>query len=116
MKTTNYSDLRQNLAAYLEQANQDDEPLIVTRRGGKPVVLLSLAAYSAHEAHKNQASNQLSEQVSSYDSVPPVIPEQADALRHLDARIARSLAQAEAGFLIPAEEVFASIGVKWRDA
>jgi antitoxin YefM len=45
MKTTTYSGLRRNFEAHLDQACADHEPLLVKRRAGKSVVLMSLTAY-----------------------------------------------------------------------
>lgn len=42
MATTTMTDLRANLARYLDQVTEDREPLLVTRQGGKGnVVILS---------------------------------------------------------------------------
>jgi prevent-host-death family protein len=45
MKTVSYSELRQSLKAHLDQVCADQAPLMVTRRKGEPVVLMSLAEY-----------------------------------------------------------------------
>lgn len=47
MRTLSSTALRQNLSAVMDQVNDDHEPVIVTRAGGKPVVLLSLEDYDA---------------------------------------------------------------------
>ncbi len=47
MKQAKLSVLRRNLATLLNAVNNDHEPLLVTRRRGKPVVLLSLEDYEA---------------------------------------------------------------------
>ena len=49
MKHTTYSDLRNNLAAYMDQVNDDHAPLLVTRNGSKPIVMLSLEEFSAYD-------------------------------------------------------------------
>ena len=41
-----YSELRQNLARYLEEATDSRAPIVVTRQGGKePVVLMALSEF-----------------------------------------------------------------------
>ena len=47
MKQAKLSVLRRNLSTLLNAVNNDHEPLMVTRRRGKPVVLLSLEDYEA---------------------------------------------------------------------
>ena len=50
MKTTSVSSLRRNLAATLDQVVEDHEPIVVTRDGGKPaVVILSLEDFASFE-------------------------------------------------------------------
>ncbi len=48
MRTTSYSEFRENLAANLDRVNDDREPVIITRDRGKPsAVLMSLEAYAS---------------------------------------------------------------------
>jgi len=46
MRTLSSTDLRKNLAETMDQVNDDHTPVIVTRAGGKPVVMISLEDYS----------------------------------------------------------------------
>ena len=47
MKTTNYTDLRNNLKNYLDAVATDNEPLIVSRPGAESVVVISLEDYNS---------------------------------------------------------------------
>jgi len=47
MRTTNYSDLRNNLKSYLDGVINDSEPLIVHRSGNESVVVISLEEYNS---------------------------------------------------------------------
>lgn len=47
MKHASSTDLRKNLSAMMDSVTADHEPLLVTRAGGKPVVMLSLEDYEA---------------------------------------------------------------------
>ncbi len=47
MKHTSSTELRANLSAMMDKVNDDHEPLLVTRSGGKPVIVLSLDDYEA---------------------------------------------------------------------
>ena len=50
MRTTSYSEFRQNLAANLDKVSDDCEPVIITRDRGKPAaVLMSLEEFSSYE-------------------------------------------------------------------
>ena len=49
MKQASLTHLRKNLSTFLNAVNNDREPLIVTRRRGKPVVMISLEEYQALE-------------------------------------------------------------------
>ena len=42
-----YTDLRANLAAWMDRANDDRAPILVTRQGAEPVVIMSAAEYAA---------------------------------------------------------------------
>lgn len=46
MLAVNYSTLRENLKEYCDSANQDFETIIVTRKSGGNVVLISEAEYN----------------------------------------------------------------------
>jgi len=50
MKHTSSTDLRANLATLMDRVNDDHEPLMVTRTGGKPVVMISLEDYDEIDA------------------------------------------------------------------
>ncbi|PHS78050.1 MAG: type II toxin-antitoxin system prevent-host-death family antitoxin [Robiginitomaculum sp.] len=47
MKTLSSTELRKNLSKLMDQVNDDHEPVIITRAGGKLAVLLSLEDYDA---------------------------------------------------------------------
>ncbi|MCW0483508.1 type II toxin-antitoxin system Phd/YefM family antitoxin [Gaoshiqia sediminis] len=47
MKAVNYSELRQNLKANLDQVTDNEELLVVHRPKGKSVVMMSLAEFNA---------------------------------------------------------------------
>lgn len=47
METVSSSDLRANLAEAMQKVCDDHAPIVVTRKRGRPVVLLSLEDYSA---------------------------------------------------------------------
>lgn len=47
MRTTNYTDLRNNLKKFLDAVVEDNEPLIVSRPGAESVVVISLEDYNA---------------------------------------------------------------------
>ncbi|WP_430785090.1 type II toxin-antitoxin system Phd/YefM family antitoxin [Actinoplanes sp. G11-F43] len=47
MRTVNFTQLRQNLAAELDSVVDDAEELIVTRSGHEPVVIVPLAEYES---------------------------------------------------------------------
>jgi antitoxin YefM len=44
-----YSRLRNELSRVLDQVNDDHAPAIITRRNGKPAVLMSLEDYASHK-------------------------------------------------------------------
>ncbi len=50
MKTVSYTALRSNLKKTLDQVNSDHSPVIITRKGSEPSVLISLADFNAYEA------------------------------------------------------------------
>ncbi|WP_433793968.1 type II toxin-antitoxin system Phd/YefM family antitoxin [Actinoplanes sp. CA-252034] len=47
MRTVNFTQLRQNLAAELDSVVDDAEELVVTRSGHEPVVIVPLAEYES---------------------------------------------------------------------
>lgn len=50
MRTTSYSQLRQNLAATLDSVTRDHAPVIITRERGKPAaVLMSIEDFTSWE-------------------------------------------------------------------
>jgi antitoxin YefM len=40
-----YSDLRSNLAAYMDKANDDRDPIFITRQGKEPVVMIAASEF-----------------------------------------------------------------------
>ncbi len=49
MDTVSYTQARQNLASTMEKVCDDHDPLIITRKNKRPVVMLSLEDYHAME-------------------------------------------------------------------
>lgn len=49
MNAINYSDLRKNLKTTMDKISTDHEPIIITRRNGDNVVMLSYEDYAAIE-------------------------------------------------------------------
>lgn len=50
MRVTSYTEFRKNLAAMIDQVNDDHVPLLVTRDGGKrPAVLMALDDFASYE-------------------------------------------------------------------
>ncbi|MBN2444856.1 MAG: type II toxin-antitoxin system prevent-host-death family antitoxin [Spirochaetales bacterium] len=49
MNAINYSDLRKNLKSVMDQIITDHEPVIITRRNGDNVVIVSYEDYAAIE-------------------------------------------------------------------
>jgi antitoxin YefM len=47
MRTVNFTQLRQNLAAELDRVVNDAEEVVVTRSGHEPVVIVPLAEYES---------------------------------------------------------------------
>lgn len=47
MDAVSFTEARQNFKKTLDRVVEDHEPIIVTRRGGRPVVILSLDDYNA---------------------------------------------------------------------
>ena len=50
MQTISYTDARNRLASLIERANQDREPIAITRNGTGTAVLLAADEYAAMEA------------------------------------------------------------------
>jgi antitoxin YefM len=58
MRTTSYSELRQNLAATLDSVTDDHTPVIITRDRGKPAaVLMSFDDFAAYEETRHLLQN-----------------------------------------------------------
>lgn len=49
MDTISYSAFRTRLASTLDKVNDDHTPILVTRRNGKPAVVMSLDDFHAYE-------------------------------------------------------------------
>lgn len=50
MRIASSTELRNNLAKYLDQVHDDHTPMIITREGGKPAaVIMSFEDYTSHE-------------------------------------------------------------------
>ncbi len=47
MQAISYTEARSNFAMMLDRVNDDRAPLLITRQGGKPAVLISLEDYDA---------------------------------------------------------------------
>lgn len=47
MRTLSSTELRTKLSSVMDQVNDEHEPVIVTRAGGKPVVLVSLEDWAS---------------------------------------------------------------------
>jgi antitoxin YefM len=48
-RVISYSRLRRELSRVLDQVNEDHAPIIITRRRGKPAVLMSYDDFSSYE-------------------------------------------------------------------
>lgn len=48
MKVTSVSKFRKEIKRYVDEVNQDQEPLILTRSDGVSVVVTSLGAYNSY--------------------------------------------------------------------
>jgi antitoxin YefM len=42
-----YTDLRKNLAAYMDRANEDRDAILVTRQGKEPVVMMAASEFES---------------------------------------------------------------------
>ncbi len=49
MNTISYSAFRSNLASLLDKVNDDHQPVLISRKNGKPAVLISLEDFHAYE-------------------------------------------------------------------
>ena len=49
MDSINYSEFRSHLAGTLDKVNDDHVPMLITRRNGKPAVLISLDDFKSYE-------------------------------------------------------------------
>lgn len=47
MRTLSSTELRANLSSVMDRVNDDHEPVIVTRAGGRPVVMVSLEDWAS---------------------------------------------------------------------
>lgn len=47
MRTSTYTELRQNLAHMLDSVSEDHDPIVITRGSAKSAVLLSLEDYNS---------------------------------------------------------------------
>ena len=56
MVAVNYSNLRSNLKDYCDRATNDGEVVVVTRKKGKNVVIISLADYTEMEKQAKNAA------------------------------------------------------------
>lgn len=68
MKTTTLTRLRQNLARVMDDIAQDREPIVVTRAGAEPAVMMSLDDYNTltemvHLASSGANAERLSEAI-----------------------------------------------------
>lgn len=78
MDHVSYSELRQNLARCMDRVVADRAPLLVTRQGAEPVVMIAASEFAGWQETIHLLSN----------------PSNAEHLR-------RSIAQAEGGDLVP---------------
>lgn len=49
MDTLSYSAFKANLASTFDKVNDDHKPVLITRQGGKPAVLISLEDFQAYK-------------------------------------------------------------------
>ncbi len=49
MEAINYTIFRKNLAATIDQVNENHNPILITRQSGKPAVIMSLEDYNSFE-------------------------------------------------------------------
>jgi len=74
MRATNATDFRKNLSEELDRVENDREPLIVTRTGGKPaVIIMSLEEFGSWEATQHllkspENARRLREAIAQFDA------------------------------------------------
>lgn len=49
MDVVSYTHFRNNLTAMLDKVNQDHAPIMITRRGGEPAILISAKDFGSYE-------------------------------------------------------------------
>lgn len=49
MDTLSYSAFKANLASTFDKVNDDHKPVLITRQGGKPAILISLENFQAYK-------------------------------------------------------------------
>lgn len=49
MQTVSYSAFRGSLASFLDKVNNDHQPILITRQGESPAVLMSLEDFHSYE-------------------------------------------------------------------
>lgn len=58
MRATSFTNFRKNLAAEIDSVNDDHEPVIITREGGKPsAVMMSLEDFASWQETSYLLSN-----------------------------------------------------------
>lgn len=57
MEPRSYKSIRNHLAQALDQVNDDQEPILITRQKGRPAVLMSLEEYRSWEETLHLARN-----------------------------------------------------------
>ena len=58
MRATSFTNFRKNLAAEIDSVNDDHEPVIITREGGKPsAVMMSLEDFASWQETNYLLSN-----------------------------------------------------------
>ncbi len=74
MRATTATELRKNLASELDRVENDREPLIITRPGGKPAaILMSLEEFGSWEATQHlmkspENARRLREAIADYEA------------------------------------------------
>ncbi|MDC9825005.1 type II toxin-antitoxin system prevent-host-death family antitoxin [Devosia sp. ZB163] len=74
MRATTATDFRKNLASELDRVENDREPLIIVRSGGKPAaILMSLEEFGSWEATQHllkspENARQLRESIAEYEA------------------------------------------------
>ncbi len=57
MEVISFTEARASLKAVMDKAVDDREPVIITRRGGEPVVMIALSEWNSMEATEHLLSN-----------------------------------------------------------